>query len=104
MSKLLPTRLPLATGADSVEAETFNRLVRILEINLGAVDFTISPHFNSTEISQQQFATGAIIFNTTLSIHQAFDGTEFRNLYEHQSYPSGVGVTSAVGSVTVSTP
>jgi len=104
MSRLLPTRLPLATGAEGVEAEIFNRLVRILEINLGAVDFTISPHFNSTEISQQQFATGAIIFNTTLSIHQAFDGTQFRNLYEHQSYPSGVGVTSAVGSVTVSTP
>ena len=104
MSRLLPTRLPLATGAEGVETETFNMLVRILEINLGAVDFTISPHFNSTEISQQQFATGAIIFNTTLSIHQAFDGTEFRNLYEHQSYPSGVGVTSAVGSVTVSTP
>jgi hypothetical protein len=40
MSRLLPTRLPLATGAEGVEAETFNRLVRILEINLGAVDFT----------------------------------------------------------------
>jgi|TARA_E500000318_G_C3556322_1_gene211317 hypothetical protein len=104
MSRLLPTRLPIAVGAEGVEAETFNRLVRILEINLGAVDFTISPHFNSTEISQQQFATGAIIFNTTLSIHQAFDGTVFRNLYEHQSYPSGLGMTSAVGSVTVSTP
>ena len=104
MSRLLPTQLPISVGQDGVEAETFNRLVRILEINLGAVDFTISPHFNSTEISQQQFATGAIIFNTTLSIHQAFDGTVFRNLYEHQSYPSGLEMTSAVGSVTVSTP
>ena len=104
MSRLLPTRLPLATGAEGVEAETFNRLVRILEINLGAVDFTISPHFNSTEISQQQFATGAIIFNTTLEIHQAFDGTVFRNLYEHQSYATGLGMTASVGTVTVSTP
>ena len=104
MSRLLPTRLPLAIGAEGVDAETFNRLVRILEINLGAVDFTISPHFNSTQISEQQFATGAIIFNTTLSIHQAFDGTQFRNLYEHQSYPSGVGIASGVGSVTVTTP
>ena len=37
MSKLLPTRLPIADG-QSVTADTFNRLVRILEINLGAVD------------------------------------------------------------------
>ena len=103
MSKLLETRLPIAMG-ETVTADTYNRLVRILELNLGAVDFTISPHFNNTEISQLQFATGAIIFNSSESIHQAFDGTQFRNLYEHQSYPTGLAVTSGIGSVTVSTP
>lgn len=36
MSKILQTQLPIATG--DVSPETFNRLVRILEINLGAVD------------------------------------------------------------------
>ena len=36
MSKLLPTRLPLAF--DEVTPELFNRLVRILEINLGEFD------------------------------------------------------------------
>ena len=36
MSKLLQTQLPLAIGP--VDPELFNRLVRILEINLGAVD------------------------------------------------------------------
>ena len=36
MSKLLQTQLPLAIGP--VDTELFNRLVRILEINLGAVD------------------------------------------------------------------
>tara|TARA_R100001086_G_scaffold49976_1_gene22228 strand:- start:162 stop:473 length:312 start_codon:yes stop_codon:yes gene_type:complete len=100
MSKLLETRLPLAVG-ESVDTNTFNRLVRILELNLGAADFTISPHFNATEISELQFATGAIIFNTTDSIHQAFDGTRFRDLYSHQSYPTGLGATASVGSVTV---
>ena len=104
MSVLLPTRLPLAQGSDqSVSADTFNRLVRILEINLGGVDFSISPHFNATEISELQFATGAIIFNTTDGIHQAFDGTQFRDLYSHQSYPTGQQITSAVGAVTVTT-
>ena len=103
MSKLRETRLPNAMGV-TVTADTYNRLVRILELNLGAVDLTISPHFNNTEISQLQFATGAIIFNSSESIHQAFDGTQIRNLYEHQTYPTGLSVTSGIGSVTVSTP
>ena len=102
MSKLLPTRLPLADG-QSVSADTFNRLVRILELNLGSVDPSAIEIFNSTEISELQFATGAIIFNSTTEVHQAFDGTEFRNLYEHQTYLTGLSVTMSLGTVTVST-
>ena len=100
MSKILETRLPLAQG-ETVDTGTFNRLVRVLELNLSGVDITISPHFNATEISELQFATGAIIFNTTNGIHQAFDGTQFRDLYSHQTYPTGQQITSAVGAVTV---
>ena len=103
MSKLLPTQLPLADG-DTVSADTFNRLVRILEINLGSVDPDTIKSFNSTDISELQFATGAIIFNSTTEIHQAFDGTQFRNLYEHQTYPTGVSATLSIGAVTVRTP
>ena len=103
MSKLLPTRLPLADG-QSVSADTFNRLVRILELNLGSVDPNAVQIFNSTEISELQFATGTIIFNSTTEVHQAFDGTEFRNLYEHQTYLTGLSATMSLGTVTVSTP
>ena len=103
MSKLLPTRLPQAQGID-VSVDTFNRLVRILEINLGSVDPQAIQVFNSTEISELQFATGAIIFNSTTEVHQAFDGTEFRNLYEHQTYLTGLSGTMSLGTVTVSTP
>ena len=103
MSKLLPTRLPLADG-QSVTADTFNRLVRILELNLGSVNPNAVQIFNSTEISELQFATGAIIFNSTTEVHQAFDGTEFRNLYEHQTYLTGLSGTMSLGTVTVSTP
>lgn len=102
MSRLLETRLPTAFGV-SVDSQTFNRLVRVLELNLSSVDFTISPHFSATEISELQFATGSIIFNTTNQIHQAFDGTRFRDLYSHQTYPTGLEVTASVGTVTVST-
>ena len=62
------------------------------------------PSYNDDEIDTLQFATGAIIFNTTRAIHQAFDGNSLRDLYSHQTYSTGVGITSAVGSVTVSTP
>jgi hypothetical protein len=103
MSKLLQTRLPIAEG-QTVSADTFNRLVRILEINLGSVDPDAIQVFNSTEISELQFATGTIIFNSTTEVHQAFDGTEFRNLYEHQTYLTGLSVTMSLGTVTVSTP
>jgi|TARA_R100001509_G_C4710003_1_gene162976 hypothetical protein len=102
MSKLLQTRLPFAQG-DTVNADTFNRLVRILELNLGSVDPNAIQIFNSTEISELQFATGAIIFNSTTEVHQGFDGTEFRNLYEHQTYPTGLSATMSLGTVTVST-
>ena len=103
MSKLLPTQLPQASG-DTVSADTFNRLIRILEINLGSVDPDAIQTFNSTEISELQFATGAIIFNSTTEVHQAFDGTEFRNLYEHRTYLTGLSATMSLGTVTVSTP
>tara|TARA_R100001440_G_scaffold56209_1_gene76042 strand:+ start:289 stop:600 length:312 start_codon:yes stop_codon:yes gene_type:complete len=103
VSKLLVTRLPFAEG-QAVSADTFNRLVRILEINLGSVDPDAIQVFNSTEISELQFATGAIIFNSTTEVHQAFDGTEFRNLYEHRTYLSGLSATMSIGTVTVSTP
>jgi hypothetical protein len=102
MSKLLPTRLPLAER-DEVDADTFNRLVRILEINLGAQDPELVKSFNATELSELQFQAGAIIFNTTTEVHQAFDGTSFRNLYEHRTYLSGLSATISLGSVTVNT-
>tara|TARA_R100001129_G_C5240091_1_gene225252 strand:+ start:495 stop:806 length:312 start_codon:yes stop_codon:yes gene_type:complete len=102
VAKILETRLPLASDGE-VRADTFNRLVRILEINLGATDVDQTPVFNAGEISELQFATGAIIFNSTVQVHQAFDGTQFRNLYEHQTYPTGLGGTLSLGSVTVTT-
>jgi len=103
MSKLLPTQLPFAQG-ETVSADTFNRLIRILEINLSTVDPAAIKSYNSTAISELQFATGAIIFNSTTEVHQAFDGTQFRNLYEHQTYLTGLSATMSLGTVTVSTP
>ena len=50
MAKLLETSLPLAQG--ELSPEIFNRLVRILELNLGQFDPNRTPQFNETEIAQ----------------------------------------------------
>lgn len=100
MGKLLETRLPNVT-TNEVTPEVFNRLVRILEINLSAFDPDSVRHYTNTELDELQFATGSIIFNSTTSVHQAFDGTNFRNLYEHQTYVSGVSATMSLGTVSV---
>lgn len=100
MGKLLETRLPVAQG-DMVSIDTFNRLVRVLELNLNAHDPDRIKHYTNTQTSELQFATGQIIFNSTVEVHQAFDGTEFRNLYEHNTYLTGVSATMSVGSLSV---
>ena len=46
MAKLLKTNLPLAQGA--VTVQTFNNLVRVLEINLGSVDPDNTTQLQST--------------------------------------------------------
>jgi hypothetical protein len=50
MAKLLPTRLPQAL--DEVSPEVFNRLVRILELNLGQFDPNRTPQFNQSELGK----------------------------------------------------
>ena len=53
MAKLLPTRIPLA--GDEVTPELFNRLVRVLELNLGQFDPNRTPQFTDSEISELNF-------------------------------------------------
>ena len=79
MAKLLPTRLPLAEG-ENVSAELFNRLVRILEINLGAVDPDNTLQLSTAQRDKLNFNLGTLIFNTTTQVLQVFNGTEFIDL------------------------
>jgi hypothetical protein len=102
MSKLLPTQLPIAVG-DTVTVELFNRLVRILEINLGAVDPDNTIQLSTTERDSLNFNRGTLIFNTTNEVLQVFDGTEFIDLTSHRTYLTGLSATGSVGSVTVTT-
>jgi hypothetical protein len=55
MSKILQTQLPIAVG--DVSPEIFNRLTRILEINLGAVDVNATQQVNDADKLQFNFFT-----------------------------------------------
>ena len=61
MARLLPTRLPLASN--EVTPELYNRLVRVLELNLGQFDPNRTPQFTDSEISELNFVAGDIIYN-----------------------------------------
>ena len=103
MSKILETQLPLAYG-DTTSVDVFNRLVRILEINLGSVDPDNTLQLSTTERDKLNFNIGTLIFNTTTEVLQVFDGTEFIDLTTHRTYLTGLSATTGLGSVTVSTP
>lgn len=95
MSKLLPTRLPLAQG-QTVSGDTFNRLVRVLEINLGAFDPSFSAHYSTAERDAHEFRAGSVIFNTTASAHQGYDGSQWLSLYDELTWIDYVTGFSAI--------
>ena len=66
MGKLLETRFPIALN--EVDAGVYNRMVRILEINLDRFDTTATPEYNDTELNQNQFNAGDVIWNTNKSV------------------------------------
>ncbi len=99
MAKLLETRLPTATG--SVEPELYNRMVRVLEINLGRFDPTATPQYNDSTLSRNQYAAGDVIWNTTKSVLQVYTGNKWQDLSTRTEV--GLEATGAAGILTVST-
>ena len=107
MAKILETKLPTAVGP--LNPEIFNRLVRILEINLGSFDPNNTLQLTEAERDELNFNEGSLIFNTTTNSLQLFDGVEFVNLStpfalltvanENVKFPAFM--TASVGAVTV---
>ena len=96
MAKLLQTNLPFATGPN-VTAETFNQLVRTLEINLGSVDPDNTLQLTTAERDELNFNIGQIIYNTTTTTLQYWDGTNFQNI----SALGAVNLNVSDGSATI---
>tara|TARA_R110002012_G_scaffold58362_4_gene151407 strand:- start:904 stop:1233 length:330 start_codon:yes stop_codon:yes gene_type:complete len=100
VAKLLPSRLPLAS--EEVTPEVFNRLVRVLEINLGQFDPNRTPRFNATEVAELNFLQGDVIFNTTKEVLQVYNGNDFINLTTDKN-EKGLKATGFLGFVSVKT-
>jgi len=100
VSKLLATRLPSASK--EVSPDLFNRLIRILEINLGSFDPDATPQFNDSQISSLSFREGDIIWNTSIGVTQVYTGNEWLQLGTPRS-PEGYQLKASVGSLSVKT-
>lgn len=79
MAKLLQTNLPFAQG-ENVSSATFNQLVRVLEINLGSVDPDNTLQLTTAERDTLNFNIGQIIYNTSTTTLQYWDGSTFQNI------------------------
>lgn len=100
MTKILTTRLPTAT--DDVSPLIYNKLVRILELNLGAINVDATPHFNDQDLSTLSFVEGDIIWNTSIGVLQVYLGNKFLNLHT-PSAPKGFAINGSVGLLSVKT-
>ena len=99
MSKLLETILPTELQP-SVSKETFNRLTRILELNLGTFDPDSTPQFNDTELGSLKFNQGDVVWNTSIGVLQVYTGNKWIQLHTPKN-PRGFELQSELGSVTV---
>ena len=100
MSKILQTQLPIAIG--DVSPEVFNRLIRILEINLGAVDVDQTQQVNESDKNTLNFLAGSIIWNTTLGVLQVYTGNKWADIGKRTN-DLGFEMTSSLGKVDVKT-
>ena len=100
MAKLLATRLPQA--GNEVDANVFNRLIRVLELNLGTFDPNSTPQFNDSQISTLAFNAGDVIWNTSIGVLQVYTGNQWIQLHAPKD-PQGFETTASLGSISVKT-
>ena len=99
MGKLLETKLPVAIG--EVSSETFNRLVRVLELSLNTKDINATLNVNETERNKNKFNKGDIIWNLSTNQLQLWTGDKWVDIYSGTE--KGVQGTTALGNVSVLT-
>jgi len=100
MARLLETRLPLATEPE-VRKDIFNKLIRVLELNLGAYDTNATPAFIVSKRDQLKFNDGDVIWNLNESVLQVWTGDSWENISTPET--AGVSATGTLGTLQVTT-
>ncbi len=99
MAKILETKLPIAIG--EISPETFNRLVRVLELSLNKVDIDSTLSVNETQRNENQFQKGDIIWNLSTDQLQLWTGEQWADIYTGTE--NGVEGVASLGKISVST-
>ena len=99
MAKLLETKLPVAIG--EISPDTFNRLVRVLELSLNRVDIDSTLSVNETQRNDNKFQAGDVIWNLSTSQLQVWTGATWVDIYAGTE--RGVEGVSGLGKLSVST-
>ncbi len=99
MAKILETKLPIAIG--EISPETFNRLVRVLELSLNKVDIDSTLSVNETQRNENQFQKGDIIWNLSTDQLQLWTGEQWIDIYTGTE--NGVEGVASLGKISVST-
>jgi hypothetical protein len=99
MAKILETKLPIAIG--EISPETFNRLVRVLELSLNKVDIDSTLSVNETQRNENQFQKGDIIWNLSTDQLQLWTGEQWVDIYTGTE--NGVEGVASLGKISVST-
>ena len=99
MGKLLETKLPVAIG--EISPETFNRLVRVLELSLNKVDVNATLNVNESQRNKNKFNPGDLIWNLSTSQLQLWTGSSWVDIYKGNE--NGVEGKSSLGTLSVAT-
>ena len=99
MSKLLATRLPQETE-EVVSPGVYNRLVRVLELNLGEFDPDNIRQINDAEKNKLGFNAGSIVWNTNNESLEVWTGSKWLAFSTPQNN-RGLEATGDVGKITI---
>ena len=100
MAKLLNTRLPLAVN--DVDAPVFNRLVRILELNLDQFDPNSTRQCTDSQIGILNFNAGDVIWNSSVGVLQVYTGNKWIDLHTPVD-PHGFEASAELGNIDIKT-
>ena len=95
------TKIDTPVSIGEISSETFNRLVRVLELSLNRVDIDATLSVNETQRNENKFNKGDIIWNLSTNQLQLWTGEQWVDLYSGNE--KGVQAVAQIGNLTVAT-